>query len=40
MREALKQEVKKIKEEMNKNVYSIKHLNLPNKKYYCDWGSC
>lgn len=40
MREALKQEIKKIKEEMNKNVYSLKDLNLPNNKYYCDWGSC
>lgn len=40
MREALKQEIKKIKEEMNKNVYSLKDLNLPNKKYYCDWGGC
>ena len=40
MREALKQEVKKRKEEMNKNVYSLKDLNLPNKKYYCDWGGC
>ena len=40
MREALKQEVKKIKEEMNKNVYSLKDLNLPNKKYYCGWSNC
>ena len=40
MREALKQEVKKIKEEMKKNVYSLKDLNIPNKKYYCDWVNC
>ena len=40
MREALKQEIKKIKEEMNKNVYSLKDLNLHNKKYYCDWVNC
>lgn len=40
MKEILKQEIKKIKEEMNKNVYSLKDLKLPNKKYYCDWGGC
>ena len=40
MKEILKQEVKKIKEEMNKNVYSLKDLKLPNKKYYCEWVNC
>lgn len=40
MKEILKQEIRKIKKEMESNVYSLKDLNLPNKKYYCDWVNC
>lgn len=40
MKEILRQEVQKLKKEMESNVYNTKDWNLPNKKYYCAWTNC
>ena len=40
MKEILKQEVQKLKKEMESNVYNTKDWNIPNKKYYCGWSNC
>lgn len=40
MKEILKQEVQKLKKQMESNVYDLKSLNLPNEKYFCSNSSC
>ena len=41
MKEKLKQEIQKLKKQMESNIYNTKDWNIPNnKKYYCGWTDC
>lgn len=40
MKEILKQEIQKLKKEMESNCYSTKDWNIPQKNYYCAWTDC
>lgn len=40
MKEILRQEVQKCKEQMESSCYSFGELQLPDKRYYCGWRDC